>query len=49
MIATSPAAAALPITFADIERARARIAPHLPVTPLRRYPSSTRPPARACR
>jgi threonine dehydratase len=31
-------AAALPISFEDIERARARIAPHLPVTPLRRYP-----------
>jgi threonine dehydratase len=27
-----------PITFEDIERARARIAPHLPATPLRRYP-----------
>ena len=26
-----------PITFEDIEQARARIAPHLPVTPLRRY------------
>ena len=37
MTATSPPAAALPITYDDIERARARIAPHLPVTPLRRY------------
>ena len=27
-----------PIAFDDIERARARIAPHLPATPLRRYP-----------
>ena len=27
-----------PITFEDIERARARIAPHLPPTPLRSYP-----------
>jgi threonine dehydratase len=29
---------AWPITFEDIERARARIAPHLSVTPLRHYP-----------
>jgi threonine dehydratase len=36
--ATPSAAAALPISFEDIERARARIAPHLPATPLRRYP-----------
>jgi threonine dehydratase len=34
----SPAPAPWPITFEDITRARARIAPHLPVTPLRRYP-----------
>jgi threonine dehydratase len=33
----SPAAAP-PITFEDIAAARARIAPHLPVTPLRSYP-----------
>lgn len=38
MTAHSPPAAALAIALEDLERARARIAPHLPATPLRRYP-----------
>lgn len=35
---TQPSPAPWPITFDDIARARARIAPHLHPTPLRRYP-----------
>ena len=35
---TQPSPAAAPISLEDIQRARARIAPHLPATPLRHYP-----------